>query len=65
MVKSKLTYQDVSVYNGSWVDGVSHGRGRCISTDERVYKGEFKEGEFFGHGKLTRNLLASCEDPSD
>jgi hypothetical protein len=32
-----------------------HGRGRCVFTDESTYEGEFKEGEFFGHGKMTWN----------
>jgi len=53
MIEGKMTYQDGSNYEGSWVDGMRHGRGKCVFTDASVYEGEFTEGEFHGHGKMS------------
>lgn len=55
MIQGKMTYQDGSVYGGSWVDGMRHGRGKCIFVDGSEYAGEFREGNFHGHGKMTWN----------
>lgn len=55
MVQGKMTYQDGSIYDGSWVDCARHGRGKCIFGDGSVYQGEFKAGHFHGHGKMTWN----------
>lgn len=55
MIQGKMTYQDGSVYGGSWVDGMRHGRGKCIFVDGSEYEGEFREGNFHGHGKMTWN----------
>ena len=53
MIEGKMTYQDGSTYEGSWVDGMRHGRGKCVFTDESIYEGEFREGEFHGHGRMS------------
>ena len=53
MIDGKMTYQDGSTYTGMWVDGMRHGRGRCIFTDQSTYEGEFREGEFYGYGKMS------------
>jgi hypothetical protein len=55
MIQGKMTYQDGSVYGGSWVDGMRHGRGKCIFVDGSEYEGEFREGNFHGHGQMTWN----------
>lgn len=55
MIQGKMTYQDGSVYGGSWVDGMRHGRGKCVFVDGSEYEGEFREGNFHGHGKMTWN----------
>lgn len=55
MIQGKMTYQDGSVYGGSWVDGMRHGRGKCIFVDGSEYEGEFREGNFHGQGKMTWN----------
>ena len=55
MIEGKMTYQDGSVYGGSWVDGMRHGRGKCIFVDGSEYEGEFREGNFHGHGKMSWN----------
>jgi hypothetical protein len=55
MIQGKMTYQDGSVYGGSWVDGMRHGRGKCIFVDGSEYEGEFREGNFHGHGRMTWN----------
>jgi len=55
MVQGKTTYQDGSVYSGSWVDGMRHGRGKCVFVDGSEYEGEFREGNFHGRGKMTWN----------
>eukprot|EP00531_Pseudo-nitzschia_arenysensis_P006812 CAMPEP_0116136932 /NCGR_PEP_ID=MMETSP0329-20121206/11993_1 /TAXON_ID=697910 /ORGANISM="Pseudo-nitzschia arenysensis, Strain B593" /LENGTH=832 /DNA_ID=CAMNT_0003631843 /DNA_START=315 /DNA_END=2813 /DNA_ORIENTATION=- len=55
MIQGKMTYQDGSIYGGSWVDGMRHGRGKCIFVDGSQYEGEFREGNFHGHGKMTWN----------
>lgn len=55
MIQGKMTYQDGSVYGGSWVDGMRHGRGKCIFVDGSEYEGDFREGNFHGHGKMTWN----------
>ena len=52
MIEGEMTYQDGSTYKGSWVDGMRHGRGKCVFTDDSIYEGEFREGEFHGHGKM-------------
>jgi len=52
MVQGKMTYQDGSTYEGGWMDGMRHSRGRCVFTDRSIYDGEFKEGEFHGFGKM-------------
>lgn len=52
MIEGRMTYQDGSTYDGSWVDGMRHGRGKCVFTDDSIYEGEFREGEFHGHGKM-------------
>jgi MORN repeat len=53
MIEGRMTYQDGSTYDGSWVDGMRHGRGKCVFTDDSIYEGEFREGEFHGHGKMS------------
>lgn len=53
MIKGKMTYQDGVSYEGSWVDGMRHGRGKCVFKDASIYEGEFTEGEFHGHGKMS------------
>ena len=55
MIQGQMTYQDGSIYGGSWVDGMRHGRGKCIFVDGSQYEGEFREGNFHGHGKMTWN----------
>jgi hypothetical protein len=55
MIQGKMTYQDGSVYSGSWVDGMRHGQGKCIFVDGSEYEGDFREGNFHGHGKMTWN----------
>jgi len=55
MVQGKMTYQDGSIYDGSWVDCARHGRGRCIFGDGSIYEGEFKAGHFHGNGQMTWN----------
>ena len=55
MVQGKMTYQDGSVYDGSWVNCARHGSGKCIFGDGSVYEGGFKAGHFHGHGKMTWN----------
>jgi len=55
MILGKMTYQDGSIYNGSWVDSTRHGKGTCIFVDGSVYEGEFKEGHFHGQGQMTWN----------
>jgi hypothetical protein len=55
MIQGKMTYQDGSVYGGSWVDGMRHGRGKCVFVDGSEYEGEFREGNFHGQGKMTWN----------
>ena len=55
MINGKMTYQDGSIYGGSWVDGMRHGRGKCIFVDGSQYEGEFREGNFHGEGKMTWN----------
>jgi len=53
MIEGEMTYQDGSTYKGSWVDGMRHGRGKCVFTDDSIYEGEFREGEFHGHGRMS------------
>merc|ERR1712241_698072 len=55
MIQGQMTYQDGSLYNGSWVDGMRHGRGKCIFVDGSEYEGDFRKGKFHGHGKMTWN----------
>lgn len=55
MIQGKMTYQDGSVYGGSWVDGMRHGKGKCVFVDGSEYDGEFREGNFHGQGKMTWN----------
>lgn len=55
MIQGKMTYQDGSIYGGSWVDGMRHGEGKCIFNDGSQYEGQFREGNFHGHGKMTWN----------
>ncbi|CAJ1964939.1 unnamed protein product [Cylindrotheca closterium] len=55
MIQGQMTYQDGSVYGGSWVDGMRHGKGKCVFVDGSEYDGEFREGNFHGHGKMTWN----------
>lgn len=55
MVQGKMTYQDGSIYDGSWVNCARHGRGKCIFGDGSIYEGGFKAGHFHGHGKMTWN----------
>ena len=50
-----MKYQDRSVYGGSWVCSMRHGRGKYIFVDGSEYEGEFREGNFHGHGKMTWN----------
>jgi len=55
MIQGQMTYQDGSIYGGSWVDGMRHGKGRCIFVDGSQYDGDFREGNFHGQGKMTWN----------
>jgi hypothetical protein len=53
MIQGKMTYPDGSIYEGSWIDGKRHGKGRCSFLDGGVYFGDFREGDFHGEGKMT------------
>ena len=55
MYQGKMTYQDGSMYDGSWLDGTRHGHGKCIFVDNSEYEGEFREGDFHGQGQMTWN----------
>ncbi len=55
MVQGKMTYQDGSVYDGSWLDCARHGHGTCTFVDGSVYEGEFRAGHFHGRGQMTWN----------
>jgi hypothetical protein len=41
----KKTYSDGSVYEGEWILGQRHGKGKIIYSDGTVHKGEWSEGE--------------------
>ena len=39
-------------YEGEWLDGLYHGKGRLVKRNGIVYDGDFKEGLKHGHGVL-------------
>lgn len=55
MIEGKMLYEDGSEYEGSWLDGARHGRGKCFIVDGSEYEGEFWEGHFHGQGRMTWN----------
>ena len=48
-----LTYTDGTTYDGSFVDGLRHGKGRLIAPDGFRYEGGWKNGEIDGEGVAT------------
>lgn len=48
--KGKITWEDGEVYEGDFIDGKQHGKGRQQWVD-CSYEGDFKNGVFDGHGK--------------
>jgi hypothetical protein len=53
MIEGKMTYEDGSVYEGCWFDGMRHGRGKCTFIDGSQYEGDFEEDAFHGDGQFT------------
>jgi hypothetical protein len=48
----RATLKSGIVYEGLWVDGEPHGKGKSIFPDGRVYVGVHKRGRFEGEGTL-------------
>ena len=49
----KMTYDDGTVYEGDFKDGLANGRGKCEFADGNVYEGEFENDLMHGRGKMT------------
>jgi len=47
------TKDDSAVYDGDWVNGVPHGKGKLTYENGSVYEGEFAYGGMWGQGKQT------------
>ena len=41
------------VYEGQWLGGFRHGKGKMIFNDQAVYEGDWFLGKANGHGKFT------------
>jgi len=39
-----------TVYDGEFLDGLYHGKGKLVRVDEVIYEGEFKNGRKDGFG---------------
>lgn len=52
--KGKEIYPDGSIYEGNFISNEKNGYGKYIYSEERaVYEGRFKDGKFYGKGKIT------------
>ena len=49
----ELKVYDGTFYKGDFVNGVFHGEGLLLTSQE-IYKGDFKDGVYNGHGALKR-----------
>ena len=49
--KGKETYE-TGVYEGDFVDGKRHGKGKVVFSNGGSYEGDFVNGDFNGRGKL-------------
>ena len=43
----------MTMYEGEWKDGQSHGYGKIKFTNGDVYEGEWKDNQKYDHGKAT------------
>jgi hypothetical protein len=48
----KDTNQYGETYEGEYVNGLKHGKGKLTFSDGRVYEGDFVNGKFHGKGKI-------------
>jgi hypothetical protein len=39
-------------YDGEWVNGIKHGKGKLSMRDGSFYEGDFQEGEIVGEGEF-------------
>jgi len=49
--KSKITYDDGSVYEGDLINGNPHGKGKITFADGNMYEGDWVNGKRHGKGK--------------
>jgi len=50
--KAKVKYDDGAVYEGEYVKGKAHGKGR-VTFDGCVYEGDWVDGKYHGQGRRT------------
>lgn len=59
MIKGKLSFKDGSVYDGSFREGLRHGKGKQTFPNGDEYTGEFKNDMLIGHGTRTYKTVES------
>jgi len=46
-----MVHYSGNIYEGSWVDGNPHGKGKATYIDGRIYEGDWANGKKEGKGK--------------
>jgi len=49
-IYSKSEYDEMSRYEGEWLNDKRHGKGKCLFSDNSIYSGEFRNDEMDGNG---------------
>jgi hypothetical protein len=51
----RLFYSNYLIYEGEYLNGLPHGKGKYIWSNKNQYVGEFKNGKIEGQGVYTEN----------
>jgi hypothetical protein len=48
--KGEISSTEDYRYEGEWIDGMKHGKGKFVFSDKKVYEGDFVENRKEGFG---------------
>lgn len=52
LIPMQFTYKSGAIYNGEWLGGFRHGKGKMKWLDGTIYEGEWSYGQAYGQGKF-------------
>ena len=62
-MSKSVKFSDGSEYDGKWIDGKMHGRGKMVWANGRAYDGEWRNGDAHGRGVFTYTLDGKTSMP--